>query len=59
MNVCQYFSNDDLLVYLELARTAMADADTFDEIAEEMDLSDEEMQGLRENLHNYRNDTEK
>jgi hypothetical protein len=44
---------DDLITYLESARVAFADADIFDHIADQLDLSDEEMIRLRENLQTY------
>lgn len=40
----------DLLVYLEAARVALSDADTFDSLAESLDLSDAEMKRLAEQL---------
>jgi hypothetical protein len=40
----------DLLVVFEVARVALADADTFDEIAEKMDMSDKEMKRVQEDL---------
>jgi hypothetical protein len=42
---------DDLITYLEAARVALADA--FDHLAEQLDLSDEEMIRLRDNLQTY------
>lgn len=44
---------NDIITYLEVARFALADADTFDYIAEELDLSDAELIRLRENLQSY------
>jgi len=50
------FSVSDRLVYYELARRALADADTFDEMAAELDLTDEEMGRLRSQLDAYMED---
>jgi len=52
MNIPQEIQ-DDLITYLEIARVAFADADIFDHIADQLDLSDEEMIRLRENLQTY------
>jgi hypothetical protein len=49
----QPFEHDDLLVYLEMARVAFADADIFDAMAEHLDLCDKEMCRLMENLQDY------
>lgn len=46
---------DNLITYLEAARVALADADAFDHLAEQLDLSDEEMIRLRDNLQTYLN----
>ena len=42
-----------LLSWLEIARIALRDADLFDLIAQEMDLSDEEMMQLRDTLEEF------
>ena len=47
------FNNEELLVFLEAARIALSDAGTYEDIAEQMDLSDEELFPLRERLQNY------
>jgi hypothetical protein len=46
-------SEADSLVYLEVARRALADADLFDEMAASLDISDAEMIRLREQLENH------
>jgi hypothetical protein len=46
---------DNLINLLEIARVAMADADTFDYIADQMDLDDDELVQLRETLQTYLN----
>jgi ATP phosphoribosyltransferase regulatory subunit HisZ len=43
----------DVLVYLEVARVALGDADIFDGVAESLDLSDDEMLRLREQLTEF------
>jgi hypothetical protein len=45
----------DLLVILEGFRVALSDADVFDSIVEEMDLSDNAMLDLRELVCNFMN----
>ena len=47
----------DLIIILEAARIALADADTFDQIAEELDIEDEELSRLRDSLEKYMNET--
>lgn len=42
-----------LVSWLEVARLALCDADFFDLAAQEMDLSDEEMQRLRDSLESF------
>lgn len=49
------FTRAELLTILEAARTALADADIFDGIAEQMDVSDSELSRLREKLTSYLN----
>jgi hypothetical protein len=44
---------ENITIYLEAARVAMADADIFDHIAEQLDISDEELIWLREDLQKY------
>jgi len=48
-------SESDLLVILEGFRVALSDADVFDSIVEEMDLSDNAMLDLRELVCNFMN----
>ena len=38
-------------IVLEIARVALADADLFDQMAEELDLSDEVMLSVRDKVH--------
>ena len=49
------FAREELVTYLEIARIALADAETFDRCAEQMDISDSEMQRLREKLTLFMN----
>ncbi len=51
------FEQIDLIAILEAARIALADADTFDHIAEELDIEDEELSRLRDSLEKYMNET--
>ena len=41
---------DDEMAVLEIARVALADGEIFDHVAEELDMSDEEMQKLRDRI---------
>lgn len=52
--ICISVIEDDTIAYLEMARLAMAMVG--DEIAEEMDLSDEEFLRLRDQLHRLMED---
>lgn len=47
------FSPDNIVNLLEAARVALADADIFDELADQMDLSDDEMVALRDKLQTF------
>ena len=47
------FSEEDQIILFEAARVALADAETFDNIAVEMDLSDKQMTELRNHLNIY------
>ena len=49
------FDQGELITLLEAARVALADADTFDAIAESLDISDEELKSLQEKLNNHMN----
>jgi hypothetical protein len=42
-------------VIFEVARTALADANLFDRLADEMDLSDEALHEIRDGLETYMN----
>lgn len=44
------FSEEELLVFLEFARIAMADGEVYDKIAEKMDLSDDYLKPLIEKM---------
>jgi hypothetical protein len=46
---------DELIIILEGFRVALADADTFDSMAEEMDISDDVMWNLREKVSDFMN----
>ena len=52
--ICISVIEDDTIAYLEMARLGMAMVG--DEIAEEMDLSDEEFLRLRDQLHRLMED---
>ena len=47
------FSSEELTVLFEVARNALADAGIFDEIADQMDMSDSSLCELRERLSNF------
>jgi len=47
MNVMDKFTAEQQSTILELARIALADADTYDRVADEMDLSDCYLKGLQ------------
>jgi hypothetical protein len=49
------FGVGELITLLEAARVALADADTFDTIAESLDLSDDELKSLQEKLNSHLN----
>jgi hypothetical protein len=44
-------STDELLTLLECARYALSDADSYQDLAEHLDLSDEYLKSLQEKLH--------
>lgn len=46
---------DELIIILEGFRVALTDADTFDTLVEEMDLSDDTMLNLREKVCDFMN----
>lgn len=52
------FTDEELLCIFEAARIGLADAETFETIAENMDLADEVMVPLRDKLHDYLNPKE-
>jgi hypothetical protein len=47
------FVNEELEVLFHAAKYALADADIFDDLAVDLDISDDEMMKLREKLYNY------
>jgi len=46
-------TNEERVIVLELARIALSDAETYDLVADELDLSDETLKGLQEKIHNH------
>ena len=55
INFLETIPEDRLLIILEGFRVALSDADTYDDIAEQMDLSDKELYELREIVCNFMN----
>ena len=55
INFLENIPEDRLLIILEGFRVALSDADTYDDIAEQMDLSDKELYELREIVCNFMN----
>jgi hypothetical protein len=55
INFLENIPEDRLLIILEGFRVALSDADTYDDIAEQMDLSDNELYELREIVCNFMN----
>jgi len=49
------FSEEEQNIIFEAAMVALSDAETFDNIAVEMDLSDEAMCEVRNHLEQYQN----
>ena len=49
------FDESDLITLLEAARIGLSDSETFDAIAEDMDLTDEVMVSLLKRLHEFMN----
>jgi len=47
------FSSSELKTILEISRLALADAETFDMVVEDTDISDSEMIALREKIHKH------
>jgi len=47
MSIMDKFTEEQQSTILELARIALADADTYDRVADEMDLSDCYLKGLQ------------
>jgi hypothetical protein len=50
------FTKEEQTVILEIARVALADAVLYDDIAEDMDLSDEYMKALQLKIENATNE---
>ena len=48
-----FFTEEELNTLLECARVALRDADSFDEIANDLDISDNELKKVQEKLVNY------
>ena len=48
----KFYTNPELSILVYLARIALSDADIFDQVAEEMNLTDKEMQALRDKIEN-------
>lgn len=48
--ISHHFDPEEEIVIFEAARVALADAEMFDRLAEELDLTDDEMVELREKL---------
>jgi hypothetical protein len=55
-DINNYFGDEDLTVILEAARTALCDAEIFDELADRMDIDDSELKRVQENLERYMGD---
>ncbi len=55
INFLETIPEDRLLIILEGFRVALSDSDTYDDIAEQMDLSDNELYELREIVCNFMN----
>lgn len=49
-NIKDNFTEEELIEILEISRRALADGDTFDDLARELDLSDHYMLNLREKI---------
>jgi hypothetical protein len=50
MSIANKFSEDELVIIFEAARAALADGDTFDRLAVDMDIADDEMVQVRDKL---------
>lgn len=48
-------TNEELITVLEAARIALSDGDTFDFIAEQMDIADGDLADLRDKLEKQMN----
>ena len=53
MSLGHPFSNYEMLVLFEVAQTALADADIFDDMAEKLDIADAEMVKIQEKLSTF------
>lgn len=47
------FTAEEMTILLEAARIGLAEAETFDGIAEQMDIADAELAGVREKLQGF------
>lgn len=59
MKIEDLFTEDDMVIVFEAARVVLADAEVFDKIAEELDLSDEEMIKIRDKIQFVMDEDEK
>ena len=53
MKIETQFTEEQLLIIFEAARIALGDADIFDNLAEQMDISDDVMKKAHETLLEY------
>ena len=53
MKLIHPFTDSDLITIFELARVALADADIYDDMCEELDISDKSMGKLADKLQSY------
>ena len=50
MSIASKFTEEELVVIFEASRLALADAETFDYLVDELDITDEDMSKLRSKL---------
>ena len=50
-----YFNDEEKTIVMELARLALADADTYDRVADELDLADDVLKDLQERIEKVTN----
>jgi DNA-binding IscR family transcriptional regulator len=51
--ITYFFTNEELTILLECARVALRDADSFDNIANDLDISDNELKKIQKKLVKY------